>query len=221
MLDLLFPVRCSGCDRPTGDPVLRLCFVCRRFLVQPPLPWTNLKPDVGPQELRIFSLWSYERFGPARSLQHRLKYGGETSLGRRLGFLLADAILNDMNVSRHCVYLVPVPIHPVRRRERGYNQAEIIAEGFAARLDLVVRTDMIARTRLAGSQVGTDRTERRQNLSGAFTPVCSLSECKGSAFLIDDVLTTGSTLNAAAQALHLSGLKIAGGATIFRRTPEY
>ena len=138
--------------------------------------------------------------GPAQSAVHALKFGGIRRLGSLLGRLLATApetagALSDLDL------LVPVPLHPARQRERGFNQAELIARGAAAALGVPVRGDLVRRVRPTRQQARLEAADRAGNLAGAFAPAGPAGGSPGAIGLVDDVLTTGSTLSACAAAL--------------------
>ncbi len=104
--------------------------------------------------------------------------------------------------------VIPVPLHSSRRRERGYNQAELLARVFAGLMRLPIRTNVLVRVRATEAQTHLSATERRRNVSGAFalTSRAVATEIRERRILLlDDVTTTGSTLDAAAEPLRASG----------------
>lgn len=143
---------------------------------------------------------------PLREWIHLLKYEGRRDLAPLLARYLVAAL--DRPDWREIVprldAVAPVPLHDERRRERGYNQAELLAQALCERRRLPLRTDLVQRSRLTRSQVGLNRAERRENVQDAFT---ATSACRGlSVLLIDDVYTTGATLCACASALLKAGV---------------
>lgn len=142
--------------------------------------------------------------GWARSAVHRLKYRGEAELAVPLGGLmglLAREELLFLSVSA----VVPVPLHPDRLQERGYNQSELLAAEVAAAIGRPLRSDLLIRRRPTASQVGLTERERRLNLQGAF----AVTDPKGvegrRILLVDDVLTTGATCREASRTLLEAG----------------
>ncbi len=129
-----------------------------------------------------------------------IKYGG----WRHLADICAEKMADEIQ-RRDCRLdlLVPVPLHPLRYRERGFNQARLIAERLATRIDRPV-VDALARVRTTPPQVGLGRADRVTNVSGAFAHRISL-ETSATVGLIDDVATSGATLRAAASALITGG----------------
>jgi ComF family protein len=123
---------------------------------------------------------------------HRLKYEQREDLGPALGILFDACAAPKSDV------LVPIPLHPRRLRQRGYDQARLLADGASRRFDLPV-APWLRRVRETGQQVGRDRTARERSVRGAFAPSANVLGAR--ICLIDDVLTTGATASAAAGAL--------------------
>jgi ComF family protein len=209
-LDLLFPPRCAACDEPGESP---FCAVCAETLI--PLPAgcplcgapqdESLLPALKPRRCPhcraqppafAFASAPYLHGGALADAIHRLKYEHREDLGAALGVLFEACIAPKSDV------LVPIPLHPHRLRQRGYDQAVLLAGGAAKRFGLpFVR--LLRRVRETGQQVGRDRTSRARGVRGAFAaagPVRGARIC-----LIDDVLTTGATASAAAGALLEAG----------------
>jgi ComF family protein len=125
-----------------------------------------------------------------------LKYNGQRALAEPLAELLAKTA----HTLPQAEAIVPVPLHPSRERQRGYNQSTLLARALGERLDLPV-VEAVSRVRNTGKQVGLDRRKRQDNVKGAFA--CPRPElASGRTFLlVDDVCTTGSTLIACAEPL--------------------
>lgn len=117
--------------------------------------------------------------------------------------------------------VVPLPLSSARERERGYNQAERLAAALGAQWDIPVWRDVVRRTRHTRSQVQLTPSERVGNVSGAFSPVEAARDrlCGSHVVLVDDVITTGASLNAAARALTAGGARIISYIT-FGRAPD-
>ncbi len=128
----------------------------------------------------------------ARTIIHHLKYSDRVSLARPMARLLRELLESEGFTGQ---IIVPVPLHRTRLRDRGYNQAELIAH----ELGLPVDTRLVRRRKKTPSQTGLSRSERTRNLSAAFE-VCG--DAKGKKIiLVDDVLTTGATMNEISKAL--------------------
>lgn len=131
---------------------------------------------------------------------HRFKYDGRSDLARGLGSLMREAALRFIgNVD----VVVPVPLHWKRRRSRGYDQAALLAMPVARSLGVPVRLRGLRRVRHTQSQVDLSHAERQRNVDGAFAPF-RLREARR-VLLVDDVCTTGATLDAASHALKAGG----------------
>lgn len=148
--------------------------------------------------------------GPARSLVHALKYEG----WRCAAGPMADVVLLECGDRLRAVdVLVPVPLGRLRRRERGHNQAALLARALGERCGIRVAEGALARSRETRSQTALTPQERRANVAGAFAANAPLAGRRVA--LVDDVLTTGATLAAAAEALGATG-EIVGGITFAR-----
>ena len=201
-LDVLFPVRCVGCGRSGA-------YICVACLAKARRPPPGPPPESGPLA-DVLTPFAYE--GVVRTAVQHLKYRGLRSLvpemARPMAWELAVTVPPPFT-------LVPVPLHPARRRERGFNQAELLARELARLLDAPLSTGALRRTKDTSSQVSTStRAERLRNVRDAFA---ATDEVDGATVvLVDDVTTTGATLLAAAQALLSAGAARVYGLTFAR-----
>lgn len=153
-----------------------------------------------------------------REAVHALKYEGKHAIATMMGRLMAG-ISRDFGAD--CV--VPTPLHAARRRERGYDQAGLLARAMARELGLPCEITQLKRTRRTKQQASLGVEERRSNVAGAFTATRPIPG--GTVLLVDDVYTTGATLNAAAAALVEGGVEtvigvVFGYADAGRDTPD-
>ncbi|HEY3248236.1 MAG TPA: ComF family protein [bacterium] len=215
LADLLFPPACQVCREP-GPAVL--CPTCReRFrLIRPPVCQRCGKPLRGPPTL-IFTCipcrhrrlhFKHARAagvfeGPLRDAIHALKFRGRTALSEPLGRLMVDTAPVHSLV-RGCEVVVPVPLHPRRLAERGFNQSELLAREVAAALRLPLDIGILQRTRSTAPQTDLPLTERKINVRQAFEATAPPT---GSILLVDDVLSTGYTAAACAGALRRGGAR--------------
>ena len=211
-LDLLFPPECAVCDREGSF----LCAGCEPLLprLSPPYCRTCAEPDAAP-----VCSWcragapAYERIrapyrytGPVRDMVHDLKYGNIRTLAPTLGGLLTD-YLGSLRFEADVIS--PVPLHSRRERSRGYNQSHLLAREVSRRVQISMAEDRLLRSMDTPPQVAmSGREERRQNIEGAFE--CTRDASGLRVLLIDDVVTTGSTMSACA-----SALKDAGAVSVF------
>lgn len=140
--------------------------------------------------------------GPLRHAIHHFKYQGRTSLAPDLGNLVSRSIM-DAGIPP-CAAIVPVPLHPKREAERGFNQAALLAREVSENLHLPVLNNGIARTVDTPPQVGLSREQRLRNVSGAFSVQPGVFR-HGGMLLLDDVATTGATLVTCARLLTQEG----------------
>ena len=185
---------CAACgevlEHPTGGPV---CVVCWRLVAaSPPLPFfVSARID------RAQAISAYD--GPLRSIIHALKYEGRRSLARPLGRLMRERGA-DMIAGAACA--IPVPLHPSRRRHRGFNQAADLARQMQMPVVAALR-----RVRATPAQTGLPAARRHRNLRDAFAATRAARALAGATVLvIDDVSTTGATLDACAWTLKLAGI---------------
>ena len=150
--------------------------------------------------------------GPARELVHALKYGGWRVAARPMASVMARECASAL---RGVDALVPIPLGRVRRRERGHNQAAELAAVLGALLGVTVVEDALARSRDTKTQTALPPAARLRNVSGAFRPGSRRLEGLSVA-IVDDVLTTGATLGAAARALAETGAGRMGAVTFGR-----
>lgn len=177
------------------DSASQLCSRCRTAPLQIP---------------RIRSAFYFE--GPIRKAIHGFKYDGVTALAQPLGRLIADYWLTHPTQSD---MIVPVPLHTQRLRKRGFNQAALLASELSERTNLALDDATLVRHRATASQVGLGAEQRRTNVRDAFR--CSTGALANRrVLLIDDVCTTGSTLEACALALQEGGVESVQALTLAR-----
>ncbi len=213
LLDLLFPPACAVCREAGHYP---LCPRCRSAfrLIRPPVCQRCGRPLRGPPDL-IFTCVPCRRRrtsfvcaraagiydGALREAVHALKFGGCRAMARPLGEMVAEVVASDARMRADVV--VPVPLHRRRLRERGFNQAELLADEVARRLGLPSRPGALERVRETPAQVGLGKEDRRVNVRGAFVARDGVAGAR--VLLVDDVLSTGSTAVECARALRTAG----------------
>jgi ComF family protein len=213
-LDLALPASCAGCRRE-GPPLCRECLPALdvRLGAEPGVP-IGLPADLPAPLLQLE--WCAPFTGVTRRALHGLKYDGE----RRLASFLGAAIARRWaRAGAGGELLVPVPASPDRVRERGYDQAALLADEAGRRLGLpAVRA--LERTRATTAQFDLDRAGRASNLGGAFrvAPGRQRDVAGRWVVLVDDVVTTGATLGEAVRAFRARGLTVVGAAVLAERS---
>ena len=157
----------------------------------------------------------YRSRGLVRKLVHDFKYGTQRHLRYPVAAWLRETLDDTRLRGRHFDLIVPVPLHPARQRERGFNQAALLAELLADSMHVPARA-VLERTRYTTTQTAYDRTERMENLAGAFRLRKNRDVRDFRVLLIDDVLTTGSTLSECARVLKAAGAISVHAATAAR-----
>ena len=222
-LDILFPPQCAGCKR--GGTVLCSSCMAQFVPVMPPLcqrcgvPLSTLGlcQQCQYHPLDLSGLRAVSRYQePLRSCIHALKYDGNTRLAEPLGGLLAQAF---RYYGLQADAIIPVPLHSERQKQRGYNHAYLLAEVCAAQVKVPLYQEMVVRHRATPAQVGLAASERRQNVAGAFR--CSPAFATGALYggrilIVDDVQTTGATLEACARPLFAAGAQAVWGLVLAR-----
>ena len=190
ILDLFYPYSCCACGKKIPPGIF--CAEC----------YARIKPLTAVALPHLFSAVRYRE--PIVTAIHRFKYRGETFLAPYLAeFLIELCQRHKLNERIDCV--VPVPLHPTRFRERNFNQSELLGQEIAACFSLPVLNRRLIRFRNTPSQTGLSGKERITNVSDAFQVRKGLTFKGRRCLLVDDVLTTGATLNACRNRLLSAG----------------
>ena len=153
---------------------------------------------------RVAAFSIYNRGSRIRKLVHELKYRGRKEAGEMLGEMYGH-ILHESGFTEGIDLMVPVPLHPVRERRRGYNQSMCIARGLSLTTGLPVRVDLLRRITSSGTQTRRGRYERWENVEGLFAVKEGMCLDGMHVLIVDDVITTGSTIEACVTALKKAG----------------
>ena len=225
---LFFPAHCAGCGCRVEDPetLCTRCAVDVSRIVQPRCeqcsqPYSGVAPAFQCPNCRgevyhfVCAVSVAKSRGVIRDMVHRLKYGRELWLGRVMAELLEEGLADERLKGVSFDALVPVPLHPKRQREREFNQSDILAKELSRRCQVPLR-QLLERRRYTTTQTALDRRGRRQNLREAFVLRKNTDVTDLNLLLVDDVLTTGSTLDACAAALVEAGAASVHAITVAR-----
>ncbi len=197
-ISLLLPRLCHGC----GNHLLRNeRIICTECFVLIPRTGFHLRPDNPVEQLfwgrcrveRAAAFSFYTKGSRMRRLIHSLKYKGVREIGKELGRIYGFS-LADSDFLKGTDLIIPVPLHPRRKKERGFNQSELIAEGISSVTDLPVDCLSLERKVVTSTQTKRSRYDRWENVEGIFS-VSRPEMIRGKhILLVDDVITTGSTI---------------------------
>jgi len=217
IMEILFPRVCSLCGMPLSGSQQFICSTCvetrfdSAFSTKEDL--LNLPESVNSR----LALWKFDKGGYLQDLLHNLKYQRLTGVGIDLGIALGSKIKKEMPIIEENideVLFLPVPLHPKKRKMRGFNQAYYIAKGIQEVLGgSIVSKSAVVRVKNTKTQTGFSLEKRRVNISKAFKVVDSDAILDKNIVIVDDVFTTGATSFELAQVL-----KEAGAANIFITT---
>ena len=213
LVNLLLQAQCPLCQRTTADA---FCQDCQRQVQRCQFP----KPAWMQQEqLPVFAWGRYN--GALRRTIAAFKYENKPHLSQPLAQWLAHAWLNATDHAATFT-VVPIPMHPDKQRQRGFNQADLLATHFCDQTRLSLQAQGLARSRETTAQFELSATAREQNLADAFSLGAAFQKRSptGSVLLLDDIYTTGATARSAAQTLRRHGIRVQGLIVLARAEQE-
>ena len=210
LLNLFFPLVCSGCNSflLTNEKVI--CTLCRHHI---PLTNHHLNPEneafkkfYGRIPLEYASAFLYfHKKGIVQEIIHKLKYKGHQEIGSVLGKWYAEDLKEKTTVQTADI-IIPVPLHTKKLRERGYNQVTTFGLALSKELDIPYNDSLLFRTTYSKTQSKKNRLDRSEGIDAVFDVCFNDRDHDKHYLLVDDVITTGATLEACSRAL----LKIPG-----------
>jgi ComF family protein len=220
LVALVYPDVCMVCGNSLTEREKIICIDCEHHL-----PRTRFHDD--PENPVAVSFWGrveissataflYFRRGTiTQHLLHKLKYKGKKHIGRYLGELFACELVRT-EFFQTIDAIIPVPLHPAKKRKRGFNQSELIARGMAKVMEAEVFERVLVRKTFSSTQTRKNRFERWKNVENIFS-VEDKKRLEGlHVMVIDDVITTGATMEACLQALsEIDGIALSAGAIAF------
>ena len=205
LLNLFFPKVCSACDNQLEANELYVCTFCRHEL-----PLTNFESTTDNEVTKrlygrvqlehAYALFSFSKKGLVQHLIHNLKYKGQEEVGTFLGQWLGEELKEHRGFNNVDV-IIPVPLHSKRMRQRGFNQVHKFGKALADALNCEFNTEILQKTKATTTQVFKDRLKRLINDETVFI-VTDHYALKGKhILLVDDIITTGATIETCATAL--------------------
>ena len=206
---LIFPDLCNACGTTLFEGEKQICIRCRHDL-----PYTDFHLHPNNTVARLFwgrmpchaamALLYFRKGSKVQNLIHSLKYKDQTELGFVLGDLMGEK-LKQSSLYAGADLIIPVPLHPKKERSRGYNQAKYIADGIGAVLQLPVDTISLIKSTATGTQTKKNRYHRFENMQSIFKVSDRACLAGKHIILVDDVITTGATLESCGQVLLANG----------------
>lgn len=199
-LSLIYPNYCMACSDLLVKGEETLCTACLLDM-----PKTNFHKQLTNTlhdrlSLRIplshaFAYYYFKKGSKVQELLHKLKYGNHPEIGQKIGRVLGDELLAE-GYEKSFDIIVPVPLHPSRKRSRGYNQSEEFAKGLSERMMIPYTDNFVKRSVRTQTQTRKSKLNRWQNVSEVFEMKTPEEVANKNVLLVDDVVTTGATLEA-------------------------
>ncbi len=203
-LSLFLKSKCPICDRPAKD---ELCLYCERQLFRCQFPGGGHQ---FPGEVPVFVWGEYK--GSLKRAIAAMKYNDNPQLAKPLGYWLAEGWLNyPLSVVDRAI-VVPIPMHQKKLKERGFNQAELLGRSFCQLTGLPLQPKGLERVKQTEALYGLSKDKREKTVKDAFVVGKSFrrGKVRRKVLLVDDIYTTGSTVNAAIAVLKKAGIKVVG-----------
>ncbi len=210
-ITFLYPAQCRVCEKPLGlESVPYMCDACWNDmpLIEP--PWCEMCGTPNTEDVCDECATTPPPFGKLRTIAfyevalqqaiHLFKFEKRTTLAKPLAQLMIRHISNDFNMADYD-FILPIPIHKKRLRERGFNQATLLANGIAKTKNIPVVTDVLVRHKNTSPQSSLDREARQTNIVGAFELQRKEVVQDKRILVLDDVFTTGATVREAVKVL--------------------
>lgn len=206
LFNIFFPNTCAGCGNSLLQSEKSICLTCLEKLPQTHYHIIEENPIVqkfwGRVPLEFAAAFYFQnKNNITQRLIHQLKYKGKTAIGNELGGIIGYHLQQENTLFPKIDAIIPLPLHPAKEQKRGYNQCQFIADGIAAILTIPVYNDVIARVVANVSQTQKDKFGRWENVAGIFTVTKPEKIKNKQLLLIDDVVTTGSTIESCATSI--------------------
>ena len=218
--DLIFPALCLGCGRSLSANEKLLCTHCRVNLPETKqhrelYSEGHINKFAGKVPVAFVASFMYfTKGGIVQKLIHQIKYKGQKEAAKELAGWYGYQLKTECDLVNSTDMIVGVPLHKSRFNQRGYNQADWIAEGLSEALNIPMRTDVLIRKRFKSSQTRKNRMARWDNVKSVFDVPDYREVADKNIIIVDDVLTTGATIEACAIELLKAGCRSIGVLTI-------
>ncbi|OFX43176.1 MAG: hypothetical protein A2W97_08165 [Bacteroidetes bacterium GWE2_40_63] len=205
-IGLFYPELCAACNASLYEQEK---VICTRCLYE--LPRTNYQKTPGNPVEQIFwgrvpiervaAFFFFQKGSKYQKLIHSLKYHGREDIGIEMGQLFGSELAQEPDFLKPD-FIIPVPLHPKKQKKRGYNQSQLIAQGLADKLPGTLETEVLKRKVFTQTQTKKGRYERWENVEEVFEVINPEAIEGKHVLLVDDILTTGATIEGCAQVLH-------------------
>lgn len=223
LASMFFPSTCKACNKQLLKNESIICLECEFHLPQTGYHKMKENPIAknfwGRANIHYaLAMYFFDKGDKLQKLLHQLKYKGQKEVGVKLGKLFGTELKNGY-LAGEIDFIVPVPLHKKKLRLRGYNQSELIAQGISQTFNLPVLTDTLIRKTATDTQTRKSRFERFENVDNVFEVKQKEKVAHKHILLIDDVITTGSTIAACAEAFStIDNCKVSVAAIAFAHT---
>lgn len=211
-INLCYPKLCAACHNTLGKNENSICIAC---IIN--LPKTNYHLDTENPLNKIFwgrvqiemvaSYYFFNKGNKVQKLLHELKYKGNKNVGEKIGILYGYELLNSP-ILNSADFIIPVPLHPKKLKKRGYNQSEWFANGLSQSMNIPIATDVLYRNVDSATQTKKSRFNRWENVAEIFSVNEGNELNNKHVLLVDDVITTGATIEACAKVLKAKNIKV-------------
>lgn len=212
-ISLIYPANCSSCERDLYKSEKSICLIC-----ESKLPKTNFHDtEENPVEKTLFGRFNYKaataflyfsKKGMVHKLLHELKYNDNIDIGVKMGELFGQNLKKSERFNEFD-YIIPVPLHKKKERKRGYNQSLKLVEGLNNIYNSTISNNILYRNTANATQTKKNRWQRWENVSSIFQVKDAKSLENKKILLVDDVITTGATIEACAMALNqIKGIEL-------------
>jgi len=195
IIDIFWPNECTICQCDLTHMERFYCLTCLHelpFLERHPSALEQIQKILwGRTEVdKIFALLNFQKNNNTQKILHEIKYHGKSRLAEHMGQLMSNMIPANHTID----YIIPIPLHPKKKRKRGYNQSLLLAKGISQKLNIPILNDTVKRISGNASQTQFSKYDRWQNVRSIFTVKNAEFVENKHLLIVDDVLTTGATI---------------------------